>query len=105
MNRFATRSDRFMDAYRKGLKGLQAAWAGKRYRGHRVLPKNIMALFDRFYHKKKLDWHISGIAELYIQVLDLPRASDILYNFCFFLARDFCHHVSRVTYHVVARCE
>ncbi|KAJ7820838.1 hypothetical protein B0H14DRAFT_2371816, partial [Mycena olivaceomarginata] len=44
---FSTRSDRFMDAYRKGLNGLQAAWAGKRYRGHRVLPKNIMALLDR----------------------------------------------------------
>ncbi|KAF7333551.1 hypothetical protein MSAN_02420000 [Mycena sanguinolenta] len=43
---------KFMDAYRKGLNGTQAAWAGKRYRGHRVLPKNIMALFDRFFHKK-----------------------------------------------------
>ncbi|KAJ7131401.1 hypothetical protein C8R44DRAFT_613007 [Mycena epipterygia] len=50
--RFATRSERFMDAYRKGLSGDQAAWAGKRYRGHRVLPKNIMALFDRFGRKK-----------------------------------------------------
>ncbi|KAJ7126703.1 hypothetical protein C8R44DRAFT_617481 [Mycena epipterygia] len=52
MNRFATRSDRFMDAYRKGLNGLQAAWAGKRYRGHRVLPKNIMALLTDSTTKK-----------------------------------------------------
>lgn len=50
--RFATRSERFMDAYRKGLNGTQAAWAGKRYRGHRVLPKNIMALFDKFGPQK-----------------------------------------------------
>ncbi|KAJ7722555.1 hypothetical protein DFH07DRAFT_759919, partial [Mycena maculata] len=50
--RFSTRSDRFMDAYRKGLSGDQAVWAGKRYRGHQVLPKNIMALFARFGPKK-----------------------------------------------------
>jgi hypothetical protein len=50
--RSETRSDRFMDAYRKGLNGTQAAWAGKRYRGHRVLPKNIMALIDRFFRQK-----------------------------------------------------
>ncbi|KAJ7301115.1 hypothetical protein DFH08DRAFT_644114, partial [Mycena albidolilacea] len=47
MRKFARRSDRFMDAYRKGLDGIQAVWASKRYRGHRVLPKNIMALFDK----------------------------------------------------------
>ncbi|KAJ7435698.1 hypothetical protein B0H11DRAFT_1643795, partial [Mycena galericulata] len=46
MRKFATRSERFMDAYRKGLSGDQAVWAGKRYRGHRILPKNIKALFD-----------------------------------------------------------
>ncbi|KAJ7930294.1 hypothetical protein B0H13DRAFT_1581499, partial [Mycena leptocephala] len=42
MRRFSTRSERFMHAYRKGLSGDQAAWAGKRYPGHRILPKNIM---------------------------------------------------------------
>ncbi|KAJ6483032.1 hypothetical protein DFH09DRAFT_950068 [Mycena vulgaris] len=45
--------DRFMDAYRKGLDGSKAAWASKRYRGHRILPKNIMALFDKFSPKKQ----------------------------------------------------
>ena len=42
MRRFANRSYRFMDAYSKGLNGRQAAWAAKRYRGHRVLPMSIM---------------------------------------------------------------
>ena len=42
MRRFANRSYRFMDAYSRGLTGKQAAWAAKRYRGHRVLPDNIL---------------------------------------------------------------
>ncbi|KAK0197666.1 hypothetical protein F5146DRAFT_919494 [Armillaria mellea] len=33
----------YMDAYRKGLNGKWAAWASKRYRGHRVLPEGIFA--------------------------------------------------------------
>ncbi|KAG2348635.1 hypothetical protein BDR05DRAFT_973668 [Suillus weaverae] len=39
---FFIRSSRFVDAYRKGLDGKQAAWAIKRYRRHRVLPESIM---------------------------------------------------------------
>ena len=31
-----------MDAYEKGLSGKQAAWASKKYRGHRVLPETIL---------------------------------------------------------------
>ena len=31
-----------MDAYHKGLSASQAAWAAKKYRGHRVLPKTLM---------------------------------------------------------------
>jgi hypothetical protein len=31
-----------MDAYRKGLNGQQAAWAAKKYRGHRVIPEAIL---------------------------------------------------------------
>ncbi|KAG1884960.1 hypothetical protein F4604DRAFT_1952032 [Suillus subluteus] len=42
IRRFSARSLRFMDAYRKGLNGKQAAWASKKYRGHRVLPETIM---------------------------------------------------------------
>jgi len=42
MRKFATRSCRFMDAYDCGLNGRQAAWAAQRYKGHRVLPQNIL---------------------------------------------------------------
>ena len=31
-----------MDAYRKGLNGRQAAWAAKKYRGHRMIPDMIL---------------------------------------------------------------
>ncbi|KIK93973.1 hypothetical protein PAXRUDRAFT_828447 [Paxillus rubicundulus Ve08.2h10] len=46
MQRFFLRSARFMDAYHKGLNGTQAAWAIKKYRGHRVLPESITQEFD-----------------------------------------------------------
>ena len=35
-----------MDAYRKGLDGKGAAWAAKKYHGHRVLPESIMKEFE-----------------------------------------------------------
>ncbi|KAJ7156124.1 hypothetical protein C8R43DRAFT_834614, partial [Mycena crocata] len=38
MRRFAVRSSRFADAYHRGLDGVDAAWANKKYRGHRTLP-------------------------------------------------------------------
>lgn len=31
-----------MDGYRRGLDGKQAAWANKKYHGHRVLPAGIL---------------------------------------------------------------
>ncbi|KAG1782106.1 hypothetical protein EV702DRAFT_961355 [Suillus placidus] len=40
--RFSNRSLRFLDAYRKGLNGKQAAWANRKYRGHRTLPDSIL---------------------------------------------------------------
>jgi hypothetical protein len=40
------RSLRFMDAYRRGLTGRQAAWAAKKYRGHHVLPDSILEEFE-----------------------------------------------------------
>ncbi|KAJ3713438.1 hypothetical protein C8R42DRAFT_699054 [Lentinula raphanica] len=43
---FFTRTLRFMDAYLRGLNGQQAAWAAKKYRGHRVLPNSIMDELD-----------------------------------------------------------
>ncbi|KAF8057784.1 hypothetical protein FPV67DRAFT_1429646 [Lyophyllum atratum] len=42
MRRFATRSQRFMAAYQLGLNGRQAAWAARKYKGHRVLPEKIL---------------------------------------------------------------
>lgn len=42
MRKFATRSRRFMDAYEQGLNGRQAAWAARKYRGHRTLSVTIM---------------------------------------------------------------
>jgi hypothetical protein len=42
MRKFANRSLRFMDAYKRGLNGRQAAWASRKYRGHRILPNDIM---------------------------------------------------------------
>ncbi|KIK21672.1 hypothetical protein PISMIDRAFT_78489, partial [Pisolithus microcarpus 441] len=44
---FAMRSRRFIDAYKCGLNGAQAAWAVKKYHGHRVLPENLMAELDK----------------------------------------------------------
>lgn len=36
--KYARRCVRFMDAYQKGLTAKQAAWADKKYHGHRMLP-------------------------------------------------------------------
>lgn len=47
IRRFATRALRFMDAYRRGLNGRQAAWASKKYRGHRVLPDSLMVDMEK----------------------------------------------------------
>ena len=48
MRKFATRSRRFtVDAYARGLNGRQAAWAARKYRGHRVLPEWILEELDR----------------------------------------------------------
>lgn len=35
-----------MHAYQKGLSGKQAAWAAKKYHGHRTVPETIMQEFD-----------------------------------------------------------
>ncbi|KAF8595940.1 hypothetical protein BDV93DRAFT_455800 [Ceratobasidium sp. AG-I] len=46
IRRFAAQSRRFIYAYRDGLDGEQAAWANKRYRGHRVTTETAYGLFD-----------------------------------------------------------
>ncbi|EJD33398.1 hypothetical protein AURDEDRAFT_140635 [Auricularia subglabra TFB-10046 SS5] len=47
IRRYSVRSQRFMDAYRKGLSPELAAWAGKKYHGHRVVPENIISMFNK----------------------------------------------------------
>ena len=47
LSRFANRSARFISAYRQGLSGAQAAWANKKYHGHRILPPDMVALVKR----------------------------------------------------------
>ncbi|KIK73140.1 hypothetical protein PAXRUDRAFT_836316 [Paxillus rubicundulus Ve08.2h10] len=49
------RSWRFIDAYRHGLSGTQAAWAVKRYCGHRVLPETLMADLDQVTNSRLSD--------------------------------------------------
>ncbi|KAF9501342.1 hypothetical protein BDN71DRAFT_1380070 [Pleurotus eryngii] len=39
---FASHSCHFMDAYSCGLNSCQAAWAAKKYCGHRILPESIL---------------------------------------------------------------
>ena len=41
ISRYANRSARFIDGYRKGLTGAEAAWANRKYHGHRTLPPDI----------------------------------------------------------------
>ncbi|KAH7908268.1 hypothetical protein BJ138DRAFT_1013140 [Hygrophoropsis aurantiaca] len=48
-NREFPRSARFIDAYRKGLDGKQAAWSVKKYRGHRVIPEGILKEFENIH--------------------------------------------------------
>jgi hypothetical protein len=36
-----------MDAYDRGLNGKQAAWAARKYRGHRVLPPTIFEELEK----------------------------------------------------------
>jgi hypothetical protein len=36
-----------MHVYYKGLNGKDAAWACKKYKGHRVIPKALLVSFDK----------------------------------------------------------
>ncbi|KAF8578583.1 hypothetical protein K439DRAFT_1648741 [Ramaria rubella] len=47
IRRYANRSARFMHAYRSGLDGTMAAWANKRFHGHRVLPDALMKSLEK----------------------------------------------------------
>jgi len=36
-----------MDAYDRGLNGRQVAWAARKYRGHQVLPQDILEELEK----------------------------------------------------------
>ena len=41
-NGYANRCARFIHAYASGLNGPEAAWANRKYHGHRTLPPNML---------------------------------------------------------------
>jgi len=45
----SNRSARFIDAYSQGLSGPEAAWANRKYHGHRTLPPTIAADLKNSY--------------------------------------------------------
>ena len=45
--RYSYRSQRFMNLYYEGLTGKDAAWACKKYKSHRVVPKALPDSFDK----------------------------------------------------------
>jgi len=46
IRKFARRSQRYMDAYRKGLTLQAAEFAVKKYKSHRRLPENVANSID-----------------------------------------------------------
>ncbi|KAF7300018.1 hypothetical protein MKEN_01324300 [Mycena kentingensis (nom. inval.)] len=53
MRRFVMRALRFGEAYRLGLTGAEAAWAARKYRGHRLLPPDFRIALDAEYESAK----------------------------------------------------
>ncbi|TFK39103.1 hypothetical protein BDQ12DRAFT_604225, partial [Crucibulum laeve] len=46
-HRYANRSARFISAYDIRLSGAEAAWANKRYHGHRTIPPPMLVHVQR----------------------------------------------------------
>jgi hypothetical protein len=46
IRKFARKSWRYMDAYKKGLKGRTAEWAVNKYKSHRHLSENIENILE-----------------------------------------------------------
>ncbi|KAJ3780523.1 hypothetical protein GGU10DRAFT_397774 [Lentinula aff. detonsa] len=53
MRRFATRSSRFAHSYFSRLNGAEAAWANKKYRGHRTIPPDFRAEMEAHFKKNR----------------------------------------------------
>ncbi|KAF8809609.1 hypothetical protein BYT27DRAFT_7093654, partial [Phlegmacium glaucopus] len=56
--RYANRAAQFISAYGQGLTGPEAAWANRKYHGHRILPPD-MALKLKYEHEQKYTTSIS----------------------------------------------
>ena len=54
VTRFANRAARFISGYKYGLTGGEAAWATRKYRGHRVLPPEIIAAVKAHFAASQL---------------------------------------------------
>ncbi|QRV95331.1 DDE superfamily endonuclease [Ceratobasidium sp. AG-Ba] len=52
IRRFFNKSQRYIDAYRHGLDGQMAAWANKKYHGHRMLPPSILREVEAEYQRQ-----------------------------------------------------
>ncbi|KAF8154659.1 hypothetical protein B0H34DRAFT_661116 [Crassisporium funariophilum] len=52
IRRYANRSARFISAYSQGLSGPKAAWANRKYHGHRTLPPCILADLKKEFTEK-----------------------------------------------------
>ena len=50
-SRYANHSARFIDSYAQGLSGPEAAWANKKYHGHRTLPPKMVASVKKFFQE------------------------------------------------------
>ncbi|KAF8967159.1 hypothetical protein BDZ97DRAFT_1656951, partial [Flammula alnicola] len=58
---YANRAARFIDSYAQGLSGPEAAWANKKYHGHRTLPPDMTASLKKSYEE-----HIAKLGRLNI---------------------------------------
>ena len=75
IRRYARRSWRFMDAYRKGLTGIAALYTVKQYRSHRRIPEkcvnsrpiknSINRIFSMIIAKKILQFRIIAVQFVY----------------------------------------
>ncbi|KAF8884751.1 hypothetical protein CPB84DRAFT_151904 [Gymnopilus junonius] len=52
IQRYANRAARFISAYVQGLSGPEAAWANRKYHGHRTLPPDIASKLKKEHEKK-----------------------------------------------------
>jgi hypothetical protein len=71
MHRFATRASRFADAYFHGFDGADAAWANKKYRGHRTLPPQYLDDLRR---------HSSFIVSVFFMCLNIQNTALLFYT-------------------------